>query len=91
MARRQAKRAERRARVPYQADYTAALKQLEARRLAGRFTLQDLAERADMGIATLRRLRRTGRAFRRQVQALKMALRSLERDRRGNGALFAGD
>lgn len=75
-------------RAPYRRDFTDRLAAIEARRQRAGVTIKDLCERAGVADATYRRMRRARMAFERQVNALSMALRSIERDRRTAAALF---
>lgn len=64
----------------------AAIGEIEAMAAADGVSLAELAVEAEVPVATLRRMRRTGLAFPRQVVALRLALRRLRREQRLMGA-----
>lgn len=76
---------------PYRPDQADKLAALEERRQRSGATIEQLAERAGMTARTLYRIRRTRLAFPRQINALSMALRSIERDARQAAALFTDE
>jgi hypothetical protein len=67
------------------------LERIEARRQALVLPVSMLADRAGLELRQLQRIRAGGRAWPREIRALKMALRSIERERRSDEALFPGD
>ena len=65
---------------PYRSDHSDALARIEARRVAAGISVDLLALNAGMSVKTLQRMRKSGMAFKRHVNALAMALRALERE-----------
>lgn len=81
------------ARGSYRSDHAEAVAAIRSRREALGISINRLADRAGMHRDTLMRILATGLGFQRQINALRMALRSLEKERRAADALFpsAGD
>lgn len=77
-------------REPYKPDNRAAIAAIERRRGELDVSIETLAVRAGMTERRLRRIRKSGRAWRREVNALRMALRSIEADRKSETELFGG-
>lgn len=75
-------------RGPYKPKKSVELEAIEARRIAGGFTVDELAMKAGINRATYYRIRQSGRAFTRRIKALQMALRTLEGERRREGDVF---
>lgn len=65
-------------RGSYRITRAADLEAIEARRIAGGFTVGQLASKAGMDRSTYQRMRRTGQGFMRRIKSLQMALRTLE-------------
>lgn len=61
---------------------------IEARRLAGGFTVDELAAKAGMNRTTFFRMRKAGTGFTRRIKALQMALRTLEQEKKREGEVF---
>lgn len=81
-----------RRRSHYKPDESAALAKIEARRVAAEVSQVMLAVEAGLSLRTLQRAMKSGRAFKRHVNALAMAMRSFERELPTNdGAFPAGD
>lgn len=78
-------------REPYKPAEPAAIATIEAKRLELGVSVATLAERAGMGERKLRRIRKSKRAWKRDINALRMALRSIERDQKNDDELFGGD
>lgn len=78
-------------RGPYKALRQAELEAIEAKRKRLGITKKALAARAGIDVSGLRLILRSGRAFRRTVVALKMALRSLEKEQKAQAGLFEGE
>lgn len=76
---------------PYKPLLADELARLDRRRLKAGVSVVALADRAGIARSTMTRIRASGRAWPRQVRALKMALRSIEREAKAEGALFPGD
>lgn len=76
---------------PYKPAQPEALKKIEARRLALVLPVSMLAERAGVELRKLQRIRASGRAWPREIRALNMALRSIEKERKADEELFPGD
>lgn len=74
--------------TPYKPLQTAELGRVETRRRALKLPVDALAERAGIEVRTLMRIRKSGRAWPREIRALKMALRSIEKERRAAAALI---
>lgn len=70
------------AKKPYRSMKRRELDAIEARRLAARITIDELARKADITERTYRNAQRSGMAFKRTLVALNFALRTLEGDRR---------
>ncbi|TPW33227.1 hypothetical protein FJU08_01290 [Martelella alba] len=68
-------------RTPYKPDQTQALAAIERRRQVLAVSHADLAHTAGLSQATWRRIRREKRAFPAQVNALRYALRTIEKRR----------
>lgn len=83
--------AKAREREPYKPDMTGKVDELELKRLALGVSIEDLAARAGMTERQLRRVRKSGRAWKREIHALRMALRSIEADQKAEAELFGGD
>lgn len=64
---------------------------IEARRLAGGFTVGELAQKAGMDERTYRRMRHSGLGFQRRIRSLQMALRTLEGERKRESEVFPAD
>lgn len=75
-------------RRPYRSLRAKDLERIEARRVAAGIALQELCGKSGVSTATYYRMRRSGLAFKRHVNALAMALRTLESERRGDDKLF---
>jgi uncharacterized protein YerC len=75
-------------RGSYRAEEAAAIAAIEARRIAAGVTYQALSETSGVAVATIRRMVRSGLGFQRKINALRMAMRTLERDRRSSSELF---
>ena len=75
-------------RGAYQPKKASDLDAIEARRIAGGFTVDELARKAGMSRRTYERMRKSGRGFLRRIKALQMALRTLESERRREGEVF---
>lgn len=73
---------------PYRSLRWQDLERIEARRAASGILLQELCDKSGVSTATYYRMRRSGRAFKRHVVALTMALRTLEAERRADDKLF---
>lgn len=73
---------------PYKPLQVAALASIDRKRLALAVPLSVLADRASIPGRTLRRIRASGRAWDREVRALRMALRQLEKEYAATDALF---
>lgn len=71
----------RKERQPYRPDAAGQLARIEAKRKRLKVSREDLAWRAGLPLATLRRMLTSGRGFRRKVHALAYALRTIERER----------
>lgn len=80
-----------RIRTAYRPDQAEALKRIEAGRKREEISRDVLAIAAGMSERTYRRALASGRAWPRQVEALRMALRSLSREARDGGAMFPED
>lgn len=78
-------------RGAYRPDQAAALARIEARRRQLGVSLAELAWRAAISEATLRRMRRDGRGWRRQVRALAFVLRAIERERQVEDGVLDAD
>jgi hypothetical protein len=76
-------------RGPYQADKRDELRNLDSKRRRIDVTFQELSNHTGIGIATLRRMFKSGLAFSRQINAVRMALRSIEKDRKAAARLFS--
>lgn len=76
-------------RGPYKAAKHDDLRSLDSKRRRIGATFQELSNHTGIGIATLRRMFNTGHAFLRQVNAVRMALRSIEKDRKAAARLFS--
>lgn len=73
---------------PYRAAFATELAGIEARRVAAGISIDELAGKAGIDRSTYFRMRKSGLAFRRHVNALVMALRTLESDRRWQNDAF---
>jgi len=73
---------------PYRSIHQRELERIEARRVAAGVTLAELCDKSQVSQATYRRMRGSGRAFKRHVNALSMAMRTLEGERRRDDELF---
>lgn len=73
---------------PYRSVHKIELDRIEQRRVAANVTIDDLCDKASVPLATYRRMRKSGLAFRRQVKALAMAMRTLEADRKREDDIF---
>jgi hypothetical protein len=78
-------------RGSYRDEEQAAIAAIEQRRKAAGVTFQELSVASGIAVATIRRMVRSGLGFPRQINALRMAMRTLERDRKTAEALFPGD
>lgn len=78
----------KRKRAPYRRDRAPDIAAIEGRRKVLEISAEALAGRAAIDRRTYERMRRSGLAFPRQISALRMALRSLEKERRQEGELF---
>lgn len=67
---------------PYKPDMSAELARIERRRIEAGITVDELADAADMQLRQLMRIRTGKRAWRRDVNVLKFALRSIEKRKR---------
>jgi len=76
-------------RRPYKAAKHDELRNLDSKRRRIGATFQELSNHTGIGIATLRRMFKTGLAFSRQLNAVRMALRSIEKDRKAAPRLFS--
>jgi transcriptional regulator with XRE-family HTH domain len=76
------------AREPYKPKQDMALGRIEDRRRKLGVTVHALAERAGMSPRQLARIRRDGRAWLREIRAMTMALRSIEKEKLAEGAMF---
>lgn len=76
------------ARGRYRSDFSEAIAALARKREGVGATYQELSNQTGIGIATVRAIFRSGMAFPRQVVALRMALRTLEKNRRAAERLF---
>lgn len=72
----------------YRPDQGAALARIEAARLKAGVSREALAQASDMSERTYRRALADGRAWPRQVEALRMALRSLSREARDSAGMY---
>lgn len=70
-----------RQRGPYRPDQQQAIARLERRRQRLGVSLEDLAARSGVRLRRLYRVRSEGRAFARDIKALRFALRAIERER----------
>lgn len=77
-------------RGPYAPDAREAIDRIEANRERLGITVAQLAQRAGISERQLINIRKSGRAFKRKVNALRMALRALEKEQKLAGALFPG-
>lgn len=75
-------------RGAYRPSQSERIAGIETRRKRAGITLEALCARAGVATATYRRMRRAGLAFPRHINALAMALRSMERERRQSASLF---
>lgn len=75
-------------RGPYREDFSERLGAIEARRRALGITQTELAMRAGVDRTTLQRALASGRAFRRTLNALTLAVRELEKEGRRKETLF---
>lgn len=80
-----------RSRRPYRPDSRAEIDAIEARRRQLRVSVADLAGRAGMSERKLMRIRRSGRAFGRDLVALRMALREIDKQRRAQARMFRAE
>lgn len=76
-------------RGPYKTAKGDELRNLDSKRRRLDVTFQELSNHTGIGIATLRRMFSTGLAFSRQLNAVRMALRSIEKDRKAAVRLFS--
>lgn len=74
---------------PYKPVQTGELELIELKRRHLGVTVAELAERIGMSERQMTNIRRSKRAWPRNIRAMKMALRSIERERRGEGELMA--
>lgn len=77
--------------APYKPAQAVELKEIEARRLKLVLPVSSLAERAGIDTRTMQRIRRSGRAWPREIRVMKMALRSIEKERKTEGLIFPGE
>lgn len=75
-------------RGPYRGDYRETLAGVERERRELGISIAELAGRAGMSERKLNRARRTGLAFRRDVNALRMAIREIKKQQRQQVRLF---
>ncbi|MGI2031958.1 hypothetical protein ACRQ1B_06150 [Rhizobium panacihumi] len=75
-------------RTPYRPDQAVHLARIEARRQRLGIKHQDLADAADISIATYRRIRKSGRAALPQIVKLRFALRTIAQRRRAGDMMF---
>jgi hypothetical protein len=75
--------------TPYKPLQESELKRIEGRRKALLLPVSMLADRAGIDLSTMQRIRRSARAWPREIRAMKMALRSIEKERKAEAALFA--
>lgn len=75
-------------RGAYRPKKASEIDAIEARRIAGGFTFEDLCAKADVSVAQYRRMRKSGLGFTRRIKALQMALRTLEQEKRREGDAF---
>ncbi len=75
-------------RGPYAPDAREAIDRIEANRERIGVTVAQLAQRAGISERQLINIRKSGRAFKRKVNALRMALRALEKEQKLAGTLF---
>lgn len=76
------------ARTSYRPDHGVALTRIEAARRGHGISREVLAQAAGMSERTYRRAISGGRAWPRQIEALRMAMRSLARETRDGGGMF---
>lgn len=77
-------------RGPYAEAHEAELRAIDAERRRQGVSIEQLAARAGMTERQLRRLLKSGRAFRRRLLALQAALRALKREAKEQDRYFEG-
>lgn len=75
-------------RTPYRPDQAAQLERIEARRKRHDIRHEDLADAADLALSTYRRIRKTSRASKLQVNSLRWAIRTILKRREEADAMF---
>ncbi len=77
-------------REPYKPKHVAELEAIDSRRRELGASIEALARQAGMGERGVRRILKSGRAWKREILALRMAVRSIERDQKAEAELFSG-